>query len=84
MKKITFIALAAIAIYSCNSSHSGNTSGFEIKGNLLNSKGESIYLEKLSQQYPQLELQLLTSFGENTSLLQAAACALSSQLHSSQ
>ncbi len=50
MKKITFIALAAIAIYSCNSSHSGNTSGFEIKGNLLNSKGESIYLEKLSQQ----------------------------------
>ena len=43
-----------------------------------------LLLEKLSQQYPQLELQLLTSFGENTSLLQAAACALSSQLHSSQ
>ena len=46
MKKITLIALAAITIYSC--SHS-TKSEFEIKGNLSNSKGESIYLEKLSQ-----------------------------------
>ena len=50
MKKITFIAIASITLYSCSTSNSGNTSGFEIKGNLSNSKGESIYLEKLSQQ----------------------------------
>ncbi len=50
MKKITLLALAAIALYSCSTSNSRNTTGFEIKGNLSNSKGESIYLEKLSQQ----------------------------------
>jgi peroxiredoxin len=49
MKKITLFALATIALYSCNNSDSGNNSGFEIKGNLSNSKGEAIYLEKLSQ-----------------------------------
>ncbi|MBL7936274.1 MAG: AhpC/TSA family protein [Bacteroidia bacterium] len=49
MKKITLLALAAIALYSCSTSNSGNTSGFEIKGNLSNSKGEAVYLEKLSQ-----------------------------------
>lgn len=50
MKKITLIALAAITLYSCSTSNSGHTSDFEIKGNLSNSKGEVIYLEKLSQQ----------------------------------
>lgn len=50
MKKLSLLAFAAIALYSCTSSDSGNTSGFEIKGNLSNSKGEAIYLEKLSQQ----------------------------------
>ncbi len=49
MKKITLFALAAITLYSCSTSNSGNTSGFEIKGNLSNAKGESIYLEKLAQ-----------------------------------
>ena len=49
MKKISLIALAAITVYSCSTSNSGNTSGFEIKGSLSNSKGESIYLEKLAQ-----------------------------------
>ena len=49
MKKISLIALAAIALYSCSTSNSVNTSGFEIKGSLSNSKGESIYLEKLAQ-----------------------------------
>lgn len=48
MKKITLIAFAAIAMYSCNNSDSKN-SEFEIKGTLSNSKGEVIYLEKLSQ-----------------------------------
>lgn len=47
MKKLTLIALAAITLYSCSNSKS--KSEFEIKGNLSNSKGESIYLEKLSQ-----------------------------------
>ena len=49
MKKISLLALAAFALYACSSSNSGNNSGFEIKGTLSNSKGESIYLEKLSQ-----------------------------------
>ena len=50
MKKLTLLAIATIALYSCSPSDSGNTSGFEIKGSLSNSKGEAIYLEKLSQQ----------------------------------
>ena len=48
MKKFIVLALATFTLYSC-STDSGNSSGFEIKGNLSNSKGESIYLEKLSQ-----------------------------------
>lgn len=47
MKKIIILALTAITIYSC--SNSVKSSEFEITGNLSNSKGESIYLEKLSQ-----------------------------------
>jgi peroxiredoxin len=50
MKKLSLLAFAAITLYSCSSSDSGNSSGFEIKGILSNSKGEAIYLEKLSQQ----------------------------------
>ncbi|MDF2450325.1 MAG: hypothetical protein K0R26_2829 [Bacteroidota bacterium] len=49
MKKISLLALAAFALFACNDSNKGNNSGFEIKGNLSNSKGEPIYLEKLSQ-----------------------------------
>ena len=49
MKKIILIALASITLYSCDKSGSKN-SEFEIKGTLSNSKGEAIYLEKLSQQ----------------------------------
>ena len=48
MKKFTILALASITLYSC-SPDSGNTTGFEIKGNLSNSKDEAIYLEKLAQ-----------------------------------
>lgn len=48
MKQL-FLALSiTTAFYSCTNS-SNNTSGFELKGSLQNSKGESIYLEKLSQ-----------------------------------
>lgn len=49
MKKLTLFALAISALYSCTNSNSNNTSGFELKGTLSNSKGEPIYLEKLSQ-----------------------------------
>lgn len=49
MKKITLFALAISALYSCTNSNSKNSTGFELKGTLSNSKGESIYLEKLSQ-----------------------------------
>lgn len=46
--KPLFYALAVSAVlYSCTDSK--NPSGFELKGNLQNSKGESVYLEKLSQ-----------------------------------
>lgn len=46
--KPLFYALAVSAfLYSCGGSK--NTSGFELKGTFLNSKGESVYLEKLSQ-----------------------------------
>jgi peroxiredoxin len=46
--KPLFYALAVSAVlYSC--SDSKNTSGFELKGTLQNTKGESVYLEKLSQ-----------------------------------
>jgi len=48
MKKITLIAIAITALYSCNNS-SKNSSGFELKGTLTNTKGEPVYLEKLSQ-----------------------------------
>ncbi len=49
MKKIILIAIVSIVIYSCGTEHK-NTSGFQISGTLVNSKGESIYLEKLGQQ----------------------------------
>lgn len=46
--KPLFYALAVSAfLYSCGGSK--NTSGFELKGSLLNAKSESVYLEKLSQ-----------------------------------
>ncbi len=48
MKKIIILALATLTFYSCSTSNS-NTSGFEIKGSLSNSKGEAIYLERLGQ-----------------------------------
>jgi peroxiredoxin len=49
MKKLSLIALVLTALYSCTNSGTKNSSGFEIKGTLSNSKGETIYLEKLAQ-----------------------------------
>jgi peroxiredoxin len=49
MKKIISIAICSIAFISCNTSNTKNSTGFEIKGQLSNSKGEILYLEKLTQ-----------------------------------
>ena len=49
MKKIITIVIAIATLYACDKEKK-NDSGFEISGTLVNSKGESIYLEKLSQQ----------------------------------
>lgn len=47
MKPLFYALAVSAALYSCTDSQ--NASGFELKGNLQNSKGESVYLEKLSQ-----------------------------------
>lgn len=49
MKKIITISLALFILCACDKD-TKNTSDFEIAGTLVNSKGESIYLEKLGQQ----------------------------------
>ncbi|MFO0322213.1 MAG: redoxin domain-containing protein [Bacteroidota bacterium] len=49
MKKILIICFLIGSLGSCSDSKPNNTSGFEIKGNLTNSKSEYIYLEKLSK-----------------------------------
>ena len=49
MKKICLVAIGLISLFACTT-ETKNTSGFEIAGTLVNSKGEAIYLEKLGQQ----------------------------------
>ena len=49
MKKIVLVTIVVISLYACKTENK-NTSGFEISGTLVNSKGEAIYLEKLGQQ----------------------------------
>ena len=49
MKKLIIAAIALTGLYACNNTNK-STSSFEITGNLTNTKGESIYLEKLGQQ----------------------------------
>ena len=49
MKNLFAIAVCSAALFSCTSSGNKNNTGFEIKGQLSNSKGETIYLEKLTQ-----------------------------------
>lgn len=49
MKKIILAAVALTTLFACDKGNK-NTSGFEIAGTLVNSKGEAIYLEKLGQQ----------------------------------
>ncbi len=50
MQKLLIIAAALFAFTSCD--ESTKKSAFELKGNFTNSKGETIYLEKLSGQQP--------------------------------
>ena len=52
MKKIALLALSLSVFFACKNSTTSNRTGFEIKGSLTNSKGEAIYLEKLSQKGP--------------------------------
>ena len=49
MKKILIICFLIGSLGSCSDSKPNNANGFEIKGNLTNSKSEYIYLEKLSK-----------------------------------
>ncbi len=49
MKKISILAITLMVLNACTNSTTTNSSGFELKGSLLNSKGETIYIEKLAQ-----------------------------------
>jgi thiol-disulfide isomerase/thioredoxin len=49
MKKLIIAAIALTGLYACDNTNK-STSSFEITGSLTNTKGESIYLEKLGQQ----------------------------------
>lgn len=49
MKKLIIAAIALTGLYACDNTNK-SASSFEITGNLTNTKGESIYLEKLGQQ----------------------------------
>jgi thiol-disulfide isomerase/thioredoxin len=55
MKRLFLLSTAIFAtvIYSCGDKKKNNTT-FELKGNLTESKGETIYLEKLASQTPQV------------------------------
>ena len=52
MKKLVVLSLVFALFNACTDSNSKNSSGFQIKGSLSNSKSETIYLEKLSQKGP--------------------------------
>lgn len=53
MKKLFILAIAAVLLNSCGNGKRSNTT-FELKGNLTNSKGETLYLEKLASQTPEV------------------------------
>jgi peroxiredoxin len=50
MQKLFILSLALFALTACD--EPGKKGPFELKGNFTNSKGETIYLEKLSGQQP--------------------------------
>lgn len=52
MKK-SILIISALAFVACSGNKNKRTSGFELQGNLTNSRGEIIYLEKLATQVPQ-------------------------------
>ena len=54
MNKIVITAFIIALFSACTDSKPKNNSGFEINGNLTNSKSEVIYLEKLSQKGPEV------------------------------
>lgn len=52
MKNILKLAALAIVLNSCGSGHKKTNTTFELKGTLSDSKGETLYLEKLASQTP--------------------------------
>jgi peroxiredoxin len=52
MKNILKLAALAVLLNSCGSDHKKTNTTFELKGTLSDSKGETLYLEKLASQTP--------------------------------
>jgi peroxiredoxin len=53
MKNILKLAALALLLNSCGNDHKKTNTTFELKGTLSDSKGETIYLERLASQTPQ-------------------------------
>lgn len=52
MKNILKLAALALVLNSCGNDHKKTNTTFELKGTLVDSKGETLYLEKLASQTP--------------------------------
>lgn len=52
MKNVLKLAALALVLNSCGSGHKKTNTTFELKGTLSDSKGETVYLEKLASQTP--------------------------------
>ncbi len=52
MKNVLKLVALALVLYSCGSNHKKTNTTFELKGILTDTKGETLYLEKLASQTP--------------------------------
>ncbi len=52
MKNVLKLAALALVLNSCGNDHKKTNTTFELKGTLSDSKGETVYLEKLASQTP--------------------------------
>jgi len=52
MKNILKLAALALLLNSCDNEHVKTNTTFSLKGTLTDSKGETLYLEKLASQTP--------------------------------
>lgn len=65
MKNLIYFTLASIIVWSCGQNNSNNPNGFELKGNLVNSKEQPIYLERLtSTEIKIVDSAMINSKGE--------------------